>query len=653
MALLASGNSSVLPTLYEYYTAGGITSGLSADKSYFTLNEKNITLYSGAMHYFRTPKKLWRDRLRKLRAAGLNSVETYVPWNLHEPSPGNFDFGHGGSDMEDFLDIAGFLKTAQEEDLLAIVRPGPYICAEFEFGGFPSWLLSGVNGEVKFRTSQNTYMDAVKRFFNALLPILAALQFVNGGPIVMIQVENEYGSTASDSFQPDQEYLRELRKLFVKNNINSLLVTADGVATFGSSGSLPDYFLLTANFEGGPYDSFQALQRLQPDRPKMAMEFYPGWFDHWAEDHQTRSASTFISNLEQIIQYPGSFNLYMMHGGTSYGFMNGANLNNAATDNSGFQPDTTSYDYDGPLTEAGDYSVKYDLLRDLLVRSANPKTKIPDQPELVPRVAYSAISVEDYIPLKALVDDEAPKFEFERPVAMETLPINNGSGQSYGYIVYRKENVDLKAGSILQIQGHVCDTVLLLVNGKLINPTLKESQDLNGFGFWRQDGSKVTLSDVSLSSATVDLVVENWGRVGYGKLPQYNQRKGLWQGDVLIDGNVITDWILAPLEFKKSWTNQLATWKPVSGYTGPGLYRAYLNVEESPRDTYIDIRNWKKGIVIVNGFVLGRYARIGPQQCLYLPAPLIKAGRNEIVIFEHYEASDEVGFSTDQIYQSL
>lgn len=231
-----------LPTLYEFYTAGGIFNGLSMDQSYFTLNNKNITIYSGAMHYFRVPKEYWRDRLRKMRAAGLNAVETYVPWNLHEPEPNNFDFGAGGSDMQDFLNITEFLKTAQEEDLLAIVRPGPYICSEWEFGGLPSWLLRDKG--IKVRTSERTYMKHVTSYFNVLLPILAALQFTNGGPIIALQVENEYGSTEQKGkFVPDKAYLEELRLLHLKNGIVELLFTSDSPTMHGSVGTIPGVLL--------------------------------------------------------------------------------------------------------------------------------------------------------------------------------------------------------------------------------------------------------------------------------------------------------------------------------------------------------------------------------------------------------------------------
>ncbi|XP_050293644.1 beta-galactosidase-1-like protein 3 [Anthonomus grandis grandis] len=648
--ITAPGNTT-LPTLYEYYTSGGIQSGLNADQSCFTLNGKNITLYSGAMHYFRTPKQLWRDRLRKMRAAGLNAVETYVPWNLHEPTPGTFDFGHGGTDMEDFLDIETFLKTAQEEDLLAILRPGPYICAEWEFGGFPSWLLRENN--IKFRTNDEKYMGPVKRFFNALLPILAALQFINGGPIISFQIENEYASTQTDTFVTDKDYLRNLRQVYLDNNITSLLTTADGVYKFGDIGTIPELFLVTANFGGDPITSFNALESIQPGRPKMAMEYYPGWFDHWSEEHHTRSTTDLSNSLIQILSYPGSFNIYMFHGGTNFGFLNGANVDNDLTDNSGFQPVTTSYDYDGPLTEAGDYSDKYAVVKAVLDISAQPKTKLPEMPELTSRVAFGNISLIGYISLKDLIDTQDTKLVYQTPTAMELININNNSGQSYGYITYRKENLSLKANATLLIEGHVCDSVLVLVNGKQISPSLKTIEDLNNFGFYRMNNSQIVLTDVNLKNVTIDLIVENWSRLNYGQLTQYYQFKGIWQGNILIDDEVVESWQHIPLEFKKSWTTRLEGWKDVSSSSNePGLYKAQINIT-TPTDTYIDMRQWTKGIVIVNGFVLGRFARIGPQQCLYWPAPLMKQGFNEIIIFEHFEASNEISFSKDQIFKTV
>ncbi|CAH1981048.1 unnamed protein product [Acanthoscelides obtectus] len=361
--------TSELPTLYEHYTAGGIHTGLNSDKPYFTLNDKNISIYSGAIHYFRVPKEYWRDRLRKLRAAGLNTVETYVPWNLHEPQPDTFDFGQGGSDWEHLLDVREFLTIAKEEDLFAIVRPGPYICSEWEFGGLPSWLLREPN--IRFRTSDGTFMKYVSRYFSVLLPILAMLQFTRGGPIIAFQVENEYASTYLPGiFLPDKKYLRQLRQLMIDHGIKEQLMTSDA-AMYGTIGSLPGLVLQTANFAGNPENEFSQLKTFQPARPIMAMEYWTGWFDHWSEQHHLRNDSDFRDNLERILRYPASVNMYMFIGGTSFGFMNGANLDNGLSDNSGYQPDTTSYDYDPPLAENGDYTIKYVMVKELL-KKYNP-----------------------------------------------------------------------------------------------------------------------------------------------------------------------------------------------------------------------------------------------------------------------------------------
>ncbi|CAH0553297.1 unnamed protein product [Brassicogethes aeneus] len=639
----------LLPTTYEYYTGGGIENGLSAKKPYFTLNDRNISIYSGAMHYFRVPKAYWRDRLRKLRAAGLNTVETYVPWNLHEPESGVYDFGEGGSDWQDFLNVAEFLKTAQEEDLLAIIRPGPYICAEWEFGGFPSWILR--DRGIKVRTSEATYMKYVKRYFNMLLPILAMLQFTKGGPIIAFQVENEYGSTQrKNKFVPDKEYLRELRKIMLDNGIKELLFTADSPSMSGTAGTIPDLFLQTANFGGNPDVDFNKLKQLQPGKPIMAMEFWTGWFDHWSESHHLRNNDDFYKVYKRILEYPGSVNMYMFHGGTSFGFLNGANLANRYNDNSGLQPDTTSYDYDAPLSEAGDYTLKYVFVKELLATHNPVKTRIPQTPALIQRIAYPAIPIEGQFLLEDILQRAPQKLSSTNVLPMEMLPINNRSGQSYGYIIYRKK-LNLEPNSVLKIAGRVSDSVVVMVDGMLLSKPLYDAKDLDGFGFWRLKDSTITISTQYIANATLDLIVENWGRNGYGYLEQFNQYKGLWQGGIYVNDEELFEWEIVPLEFKKGWTNSLTNWRaPVKIWApGPSMYKTTLNLT-NPRDTYINMQEWTKGIVIVNGFVLGRYSRIGPQQALYLPAPFLKNGENSIVVFEHYIPADRVTFSKDPIF---
>uniref|UniRef100_V5GSW2 Beta-galactosidase n=1 Tax=Anoplophora glabripennis TaxID=217634 RepID=V5GSW2_ANOGL len=640
------------PTSYEYFTSDGISSGLSADQPYFTLNGKNITIYSGAMHYFRVPRAYWKDRLQKLRAAGLNTVETYIAWNLHEPENGVFDFGEGGSEMEDFLHLEELLTTAKEEDLFVILRSGPYICAEYNFGGFPSWLLR--EERMGFRTTEETYMKYVTRYFNTLLPILAKYQFTKGGPIIAFQVENEYGNQEYQTFLPQKEYLEELHQLFVQNSIVELLVTSDSPLSHQDKGTLPGVFLQTANLGASPEKQFEKLLELQPNRPLMVMEFWIGWFDFWGNDHATRDANTMKGIYERILTYPASVNIYMFHGGTNFGFTNGASLGNTLFDNSGFEPITTSYDYDSPLTESGDYTDKYFNIRELLIQHSPVKTYTPDVPNLNPKIAYPVISIEKEILLSNLIQYDAPYvIESENVVAMEKLDINGNSGQSYGYIVYRKENVDLAANTVLKIGGHICDTAVVSVNGVRVSPSLETKNDLDGFGFWRLADSTLVLTTDEKKGATVDILVENWGRINGGKITQYNQTfKGLWQGDVYLNDNRVSGWKIIPLEFKKSWTNNLEAWSSKTSSLGPALYYASLEISDEPSDTYIDMRSWTKGLVVVNGIPLGKYAKIGPQQALYLPAPFLKKGYNSIIVFEHYKSADQLSFTTGQIWKT-
>ncbi|XP_044259368.1 beta-galactosidase-1-like protein 2 [Tribolium madens] len=636
-----------LPSLYEYYTSGGIKTGLSANQSYFTLNNRNVTLYSGAMHYFRVPRQYWRDRLRKMRAAGLNTVETYIPWNLHEPNDNFYDFGTGGTDMEEFLNVRQFLTIAQEEDLFAIIRPGPYICSEWEFGGFPSWLLR--QKDIKLRTSDPTYMKFVTRYFNILLSLLTIFQFTHGGPIIAFQVENEYGSTEQPGkFTPDKLYLKQLRQIMLNNGIVELLVTSDSPTLHGTAGTIPEYFLQTANFATDPESEFDKLKQLQMGKPTMAMEFWTGWFDHWSENHHTRDNNDFYDILNRILKYPASVNMYMFHGGTNWGFLNGANLNNDAVDNSGYQPDTTSYDYDAPLSENGDYTTKYHIVKQLLEEYNQVKTRVPPVPRTKPSRRYPPVPITGQLLLDEIIEMVPVRYQSRVPLPMELLP----SGQSYGYIIYRKVNVTIPANGTLLISGHVHDTVTVLVDGFLLNKPLKKSRDLNHFGYWRVKDSTITLSTQNLTGATLTLMVENWGRNNFGHLEQFNQFKGLWQG-VFLEGEELLNWDIVPLEFRKKWSKDLVGWhRPYKGWApGPALYRAILPIEV-PEDTFIDMEKWVKGIVIVNGFVLGRFARIGPQQTLYLPGPFLKKGNNTILVFDHFARGHEVSFSERAKYKT-
>lgn len=621
------GTTTDIPTLYEHYTTGGITSGLTCDGRKFRLNKKDIWIHSGSVHYFRVPKKYWRDRLRKLRACGLIAVATCVPWNLHEHQKGKWDFGLGGSDMEDFLCLRGFLETAREEDLFVIVRPGPCICGQWEFGGLPSWLL---REDVELRRNHQGFLGFVERYFRKLFEVLGDLQFTKGGPVIAFQIENEYGSTKID----DEEYLEKLKAIMEQAGLVEMFFTMDSVYCVKNRGSIPGV-LITTSFQNSPTHELDALAELQPDKPLFVTENWTGWYDHWSELHHIRSPERFVKIVETILKYPASFNLYMFHGGTSWGFLNGADFSKEA----GYQPVVTSYDYDAPLTENGEYTEKYWLLRDLLLRHNKLVIKLPERPEAIAPHRYPDQKISEIITLPQILP-QLEKLLSEQPLPMELLDINNDSGQSYGYVVYRKTNLDIPPNSRLKISGKIHDTILVVLNGSLLDPKPPTR---------RQKDFLLPLPETK--DATLELIVENCGRPTFTTLDQPLPKKGL-TGPISINDTKITRWEIYPLEFTKKWNKSLYGWRSFCACSPRpktlAIYKTFLDVNE-PKDGFIDMRDWVKGIVIVNGFVLGRYAAIGPQLTLYLPAPLLKKGTNEILVFEHYRSAKKIAFSPGPI----
>ncbi|XP_063613408.1 beta-galactosidase-1-like protein 2 [Penaeus indicus] len=628
-------------SLYEYYAPGGVvSSGLLAEGDTFSLNGREILLLSGAFHYFRVHPARWRDTLKKLKAAGLNAVETYVPWNLHEPRQGEFDFGDLGEPMSMFLDVRAFVQMAQEEDLFVIFRPGPYICSEWDFGGMPSFLLRDHTMQV--RTYYDGFRLAAANFFDNLLPKVVDLQFTRGGPIIAVQIENEYGNFGYSDEPRDTLYLEFLRDNLIANGFGeSLFFTSDTPSYSGDLGSVPGE-LMTANFKSGGEKELQLLKEIQPDRPLMVMEFWTGWFDHWlAEVHVTWAPEKFAENLDMILSHNSSVNMYMFIGGTSWGFMAGANTLDIWPH---YAPDTTSYDYDAVLTEAGDYTEKYNLAKEIIARY-NPLEGIvdlPAPPAETTKVAYPAVPVADVLDLDTFLT-QVPKFEsLEGTVSMELLPVNNGSGQAHGYIMYTTHVTVAAPNSTLKIRGHVRDMAQVLLNGQVITEPYHNQLDVNKFGFWNGLDKELTLPGTG-AVAELSILVENLGRVNYGTPHKYHQQKGLWEGPVLVDGVRVDEWEIRPMEFKG--LQSLSGWTAFGGSLAtPALYRCVLDVVGAPEDTWLDMSGWGKGVVFINGFNLGRYWNAGPPKTLYLPGPLLKEGSNEIVVFEQYTASSEIVF---------
>ncbi|CAL8109678.1 unnamed protein product [Orchesella dallaii] len=626
-----------LPTVYEYFrNSSSNVQGLIAEADGFKLNGKRIKIMSGAMHYFRIHPDLWRDRLKKLRAMGANTVETYVPWNLHEPKMGVFDFGNGTNDMSMFLNVRRYLEIAQEEDLLVLFRPGPYICTEWDFGGLPSWLQR--DPEMKVRTNYQPYLDRVKIFFDELLKHVAGLQFTSGGPIIAIQIENEYGSFNAVS----KEYLEFLMNIYETEGSNNetLFFTSDGVGN-GDRGTLTG-LLYTANFQGDVDGNFAKLKEIQPNAPVMAMEYWAGWFDHWFENHHVLQPGAFVDTLDGILgKWDGNVNLYMFHGGTNFGFMAGANTRN---DEPFYDADVTSYDYDAPLSEAGDYTTKYLLGKTLFELYQEPRIRRTEMiPESVKR-AYPTVTLQQYLTYDDIISQvpSASKISAQQPISMENLPINDGNGQSYGYIIYRT-NAEFSNGTNFQA-GPVRDFGMLLIDSQLQPTGFQDAK------YWINTVQNFSLSVGGSGNHVLDLMIENTARINFGNDNHFLQEKGLVNGTYKLNGNDITDIEIIALEFKSAWVKSLTSWKSITNQTNlqaPVLLQTTFEIDDEPADTFLDMSAWHKGIVFINGFNIGRYFRVGPQQTLYIPAPLLNQGTNTVTVFEQFEPSNELVFKDE------
>jgi beta-galactosidase len=567
---------------------------LRANGDHFEMDGKPFQIISGAIHYERVPQAYWRDRLRKARAMGLNTVETYVFWNVHEPAPGKFDFSGQ-------YDVAEFVREAQQEGLFVILRPGPYACAEWDFGGFPAWLLREPGMVVRSRNAP--FITAATRWIHRLGKELAPLQSANGGPIIAVQVENEYGS-----YGKDHEYMEQIHHLILDSGFDkAMLYTADGADQL-PNGSLPELPAVINFGSGSAKAEFAKLAKLRPDGPKMNGEFWDGWFDHWGDKHHITDPAVDTADLKWMLQQGYSVNLYMLHGGTSFGWMNGANI-----DGGKYQSTVTSYDYDVPVSESGELTKKFFLMRDV-IREVTGVTP-PAPPAPLPVKALPAVKLERADSIWSTL----PKpIESEKILSMEDV------GQSYGYILYRTTIEHAQSAELHIDELHSYAKVYL--DGVLAG-TLDRRLD------------QATLPIRTTHDKTrLDILVENTGRVNFGPaLP--NERAGITKSVTLGDAT-LTGWQIYPLPMEK-----VDSLKYSNGEcNGACFYQASFNVDE-PADTFVDTRELNKGEVWINGRPLGRFWKIGPQQTLYLPAPWLKKGRNTIVVFDQDGASGKsVGF---------
>lgn len=563
----------------------------------FRLDGQPFVIRSGEMHYPRIPRAAWRERLRMARAMGLNTVTTYAFWSQHEPQPGQWDFSGQN-------DIRTFIRTAAEEGLQVVLRPGPYVCAEVDFGGFPAWLLRTPG--LRVRSMDTRYLAASARYFKRLAQEVADLQSSRGGPILMLQLENEYGS-----FGRDHDYLRAVRAQMQSAGFDAPLFTSDGGAgRLFEGGTLAD-IPAVVNFGGGADDAKASIAELAAWRPhgvRMAGEYWAGWFDHWGEQHHSQSPDDAARTVEWMMQQGVSFNIYMFHGGTSFGWLAGANYSGKEP----YQPDTTSYDYDAALDEAGRPTAKYHALRSVIARHLDqPLPPVPAAPQpqaLAPFALQPAGSVLAQLPQLA----QGQPSRWAR--AMEEY------GQNYGYILYRKKLAQAAQGKLVLEGLH--DQATVLADGKVIG---RLDRRLN----------ESTLT-VDLPAGTqLDLLVEAMGRIGFGgKLVDDN--KGITRG-VKLGDDELEDWTVYPLPLDSASLGRLAPQNAAAPANAaadgavPGFWRGSLQLAH-PVDTFLDTRGWGKGQVWVNGHHLGRYWQIGPQQTLYLPASWLKAGANEVLV---------------------
>lgn len=571
---------------------------LSYDKGQFKMGDRPIQLISGAIHYFRVVPAYWEDRLRKIKAMGCNCIETYVAWNVHEPREGEFHF-------DGIADVAEFVRLAGELGLHVIVRPSPYICAEWEFGGLPAWLLKD---DMRLRCNDPRFLEKVAAYYDALLPQLTPLLATKGGPIIAVQIENEYGSYGND-----QAYLQAQRAMLIERGVDVLLFTSDGPQDDMLQGGMAEGVLATVNFGSRPKEAFDKLKEYQPDGPLMCMEYWNGWFDHWFEEHHTRDAEDAARVLDDMLGMGASVNFYMVHGGTNFGFGSGANHSDK------YEPTVTSYDYDAAIGEAGDLTPKFHEFREVIGKYVSlPEGELPAD---TPKADYGSVPVTSRV---KLFDTLEPMTEVRDSICPEPM---EKYGQNNGFIVYSTRISGPRPESRLTIQD-VRDRALVFLDRKLVGVVER----------WNPQSIPVTIPE---GGAQLDILVENMGRVNYG--PQLYDRKGITHG-VRLNGQFLFHWQVRSLELETlaglNFDAAAATWEGEQ----PGFYEAKLVIEDEPKDTFLRLDGWKKGVVFVNGFNLGRYWEVGPQQALYVPAPVLRQGENEIVVFELHREGEPLRF---------
>jgi beta-galactosidase len=549
----------------------------------FLLDGKPFQIRCGEIHAARVPREYWRHRLQMAKAIGLNAVCAYLFWNLHEPKPGEFNWNGQADDAE-------FCRIAQEEGLWVILRPGPYACAEWEMGGTPWWILK--DDGVKLRSRDPRYLEPAKKYLREVGRVLGALQITHGGPIIMAQVENEYGFYGKDA-----DYIAAVRQALLDAGFDIPLFQCNSPDRM-RNGMLPDLFQ-AANFGSDPKKNFAKLRELQPTGPLICSEFYPGWFDTWGQPHHFGNADKYLGDLSYMLEAGASFSIYMAHGGTTFGLWPGCDRP--------FKPDTSSYDYDAPISEAGWATPKFFQTRDLFAKHLMPGEKLPEVPPRNPVVRFGAVAVTESAPL---FDNLPAPITDNTPRSMEAYD------QGYGCILYRTK---IPAG----------DAAVL------------EAAAVHDFGYVFLDGRHIGVLDRRTSTARIrlperaaearlDVLVEPMGRVNFGD--EMFDRKGLI-APVKLGNAELKGWQIFKLPLDDKMVSGI---KFRGGKTpGPAFWRATVDIATPAADTFLDLRGWGKGVLWLNGHCLARFWNIGPSQTAYVPGCWLHRGKNEIVLLDY------------------
>lgn len=587
---------------------------------HFYRNGKETSILSGEMHYARIPHQYWRHRLQMMKGMGLNTVATYVFWNLHETEPGKWDFT-GDKNLAEYIRIAG------EENMMVILRPGPYVCAEWEFGGYP-WWLQNVKG-MEIRRDNAEFLKYTKAYIERLYKEVGDLQCTKGGPIIMVQCENEFGSYVSQRkdipLEEHRAYNAKIKQQLADAGFNVPLFTSDGSWLFeggSTKGALP-----TANGESDIENLKKVVNQYHDGKgPYMVAEFYPGWLMHWAEPFPQISASSIAQQTELYLKNDVSFNYYMVHGGTNFGFTAGANYDKKRD----IQPDLTSYDYDAPISEAGWVTPKYDSLRNVIKKYV--KYKVPEAPARIEVIDIPSIKLNKVADLLGYAETQKP-VTAAQPMTFEQL------GQGYGYVLYTRHFNQPISGT-LEING-LRDFAVVYVDGEKVGELNRNTQTYS--------------MDIEVPfNATLQILVENMGRINYGSQITDNN-KGIISPITIAGKEISGEWnmyklpmsVVPDLHKMGRFASDNTTAKASKLKCAPVVYEGTFNLDKTG-DTFIDMENWGKGIIFINGINIGRYWKVGPQQTLYIPGVWLKKGENKIVIFEQLNDNAKTEVSTVQ-----